>query len=80
MPICVAVNSDNTLAAVSPQPSDMSTCAYVMQTSADYLNNPLAVTAQDGAAIGTAILLVWAVAYAVRTVLSALSVADEPVT
>lgn len=78
MPLCVQVNSDNTLSAVSPQPADMGTCAYVVTTSAEHTNNPLALSAQDGGTIGTAILLVWACAYAIRAVLDALSTGDEP--
>lgn len=77
MAICVQVNSDNTLSAVSPQPADLGTCAYVVTTSAEYTNNPLALSAQDGAVISTAILLVWAGAYAVRAILSALNTSDE---
>lgn len=78
MALCVQVNSDNTLSAVSPQPADMGQCAYVVITSAEYVNNPLALNAQDGAAIGAAILLCWAGAYVVRSILAALNTGDEP--
>lgn len=78
MALCVQVNSDNSLSAVSPQPADMGTCAYVVTTSAEYTNNPLALNAQDGAVIGSAILLCWAGAYVVRAILAALSTGDEP--
>jgi len=76
--LCVQVNTDNTLSAVSPQPADMGTCAYVVTTSAEYVNNPLSLSAQDGGTIGTAILLVWAGAYAARAILAALNTSDEP--
>lgn len=78
MALCVQVNSDNTLSAVSPQPADMGTCAYVVTTSAEYVNNPLALNVQDGGTIGSAILLCWAGAYVVRAILAALSTGDEP--
>lgn len=77
MALCVQVNGDNTLSAVSPQPADLGTCAYVVTTSAEYFNNPLALSAQDGSVIGTAILLVWAGAYAIRAMLGVLATGDE---
>lgn len=78
MALCVQVNGDGSMSAVSPQPADLNTCAYVVQSSAEVLNNPLALSAADGATIGTAILLVWAGAYAVRAVLATLSSGDDP--
>ena len=78
MALCVQVNSDNSLSAVSPQPADMGTCAYVVTTSAEYTNNPLTLSVQDGGVIGSAILLVWAGAYVVRSILAALNTSDEP--
>lgn len=77
MALCVQVNGDGSMSAVVPQPSDLTTCAYVVQASAEYFNNPLSLSAQDGTTIGTAILLVWAGAYAIRAVLGALASADE---
>ncbi|WP_123957962.1 hypothetical protein [Cupriavidus necator] len=65
------------MSAVTPPPADLATCAYVVQSSAEFLNNPLALSAADGGAIGSAILLVWAVAYTIRAVLGALSSFDE---
>lgn len=78
MAVCVQVQGTGVLAVVSPQPADMSACAYVVQSAADYFNNPLLLSAQDGAAVGSAILLVWAGAYVVRAVLAALASGDEP--
>lgn len=66
------------MSAVTPQPADLSTCAYVVQSSAEHFNNPLALSAEDGGAIGSAILLVWAGAYAIRAVLGALASGDDP--
>ncbi|MDF3831822.1 hypothetical protein P3W85_02455 [Cupriavidus basilensis] len=77
MALCVQVNGSGALVAVSPQPADLSTCAYVVQASSEFLNNPLALSAGDGQTIGTAILLVWAVAYAIRAVLGALASGDD---
>ncbi len=76
MALCVQVNGDGSMSAVTPQPADLATCAYVVQTSAEHFNNPLALSAADGGTIGSAILLVWAGAYAIRAVLGALA-ADE---
>ncbi|XYI32386.1 hypothetical protein MNJPNG_09510 [Cupriavidus oxalaticus] len=77
MALCVQVNGDGSMSAVTPQPVDLGTCAYVVQSSAEHLNNPLALSATDGGAIGSAILLVWAVAYAIRAVLVALASGDQ---
>ncbi|MFJ1258838.1 hypothetical protein [Cupriavidus sp. CuC1] len=74
--MCVQVNGSGALVAVSPQPSDLSTCAYVVQASAEFLNNPLSLSAVDGQTVGTAILLCWAVAYGIRVVLVALAAGD----
>ncbi|SOY66726.1 hypothetical protein [Cupriavidus taiwanensis] len=77
MALCVQVEASGAVSVVNPQPADLSTCAYLVQTSAEYLNNPLALSAADGGAIGSAILLVWAVAYAIRSVLAALASGDQ---
>lgn len=77
MALCVQVEASGAVSVVNPQPADLSTCAYLVQTSAEYLNNPLALSAADGASIGSAILLVWAVAYTIRAVLAALASYDE---
>ena len=78
MALCVQVSGDGSLAVVNPQPSDMTQCAYVVQSSTEYFNNPLALSAQDGGTIGAAILLVWAGAYAIRAVPGSLSAGDDP--
>ncbi|SPD67817.1 conserved protein of unknown function (plasmid) [Cupriavidus taiwanensis] len=77
MALCVQVDGAGVVSVVSPQPADLSTCSHVIQSSAEYLNNPLALTAEDGQTIGTAIMLCWAVAYVVRVIISAMSSADE---
>lgn len=77
MALCVQVNGDGSVSVVNPQPADLTTCAYVVQSSAEFLNNPLALSAADGGVIGSAILLVWAGAYAIRAVLGALASGDE---
>lgn len=73
MAVCVQQDSQGYLFVVIPQPADLSTCSHVLQSSAEYLNNPLALTAEDGQTLGYSIMLVWAIAYAGRLVLELLS-------
>lgn len=73
MAVCVQQNSQGYLFVVTPQPADMSTCSHVLQSSAEYLNNPLALTAEDGQTLGFSIMLVWAIAYACRLVAEVIS-------
>ena len=77
MAICVQVEASGALSVVSPQPADLSTCTHVIQSAAEHLNNPLALTPEDGQTIGMGIMLCWVVAYAVRAIAAALSSADN---
>ena len=76
MAICVQADASGVLSVVSPQPADVSTCAYVLQTAGEVLNNPLALSAADGAQVGWGILTVWTAAWAGRMLIRALSVGE----
>ncbi len=73
MAVCVQVDGAGVVSVVQPQPADMSTCSHVIQSSAEYLNNPLALSVEDGQVIGYSILLVWALAYAARLAANAIT-------
>lgn len=77
MALCVQVDGAGVVSVVNPQPADLSTCSHVIQSSSEYLNNPLALSPQDGQVIGTAIMLCWAAAYVVRSIIAAINSADE---
>lgn len=74
--ICVQADSSGVLSVVSPQPADVSSCAYVLQTAGEFLNNPLAIGVADGTQIGWGILMVWSAAWVGRMLIRALSVGD----
>lgn len=73
MAVCVQQDASGYVQVVNPQPTDLSTCSHVLQSSAEHLNNPLALTAEDGQTLGYSIMLVWAIAYACRLVAEVIS-------
>lgn len=76
MTICVQVDTDGTIYAVQPQPAEVSACSYVLVSGDAALNSPFALTPEQGAQVGGAVLLVWAVAYVFRVLARVLNV-DE---
>ena len=54
--------------ADNPQPTDFSTCSFVIQSGAEVTLSPFALTTEQGAQIGAAILGLWAVAWVLRQV------------
>lgn len=72
MPTCAQAvqQADGSLALVlEPSVSDVSTCAYVVQSGSEVADSLVALTAEDGAAISTMIVSVWAAAWGVRAVI-----------
>lgn len=62
MSICVTTygyNGKTYITTVSPQPSDVSTCAYVLQTGAEAVSSPWRMTRAEGTQLGVAIALLW---------------------
>lgn len=74
MTICVQVDTDGTIYAVQPQPAEVSACSYVLVSGDAALNSPFALTPEQGAQVGGAVLLVWAVAYVFRVLARVLNV------
>ena len=62
MPMCATYNGTGQVTVVTPPPADMSTCALLIPTVGDSINDPFHLSAQDGLDISYAILTVWAVA------------------
>lgn len=66
---CVEIGEGGALIDVSPQPSDVTTCALVVASGYEhgqFSSSPWVLTEAQGAQIGGAILLVWAIAWVFR--------------
>lgn len=59
-----------------PQPADVTTCGSVLASATEIGQSPFALTTEQGAQIGGAILVVWAVAWVARVLIRALNI-DE---
>lgn len=64
--ICVAVDSNGVLYAVEPQPVSVIECGLVVSSGAAAVASPFHLTVEEGAQIGFAVLLIWALAYGFR--------------
>lgn len=77
--ICVATyNADGRSYVViaDPQPVDVTTCGAVLASPQEIGQSPFALTTEQAAQIGGAILAVWAIAWCVRMLVRALDI-DE---
>ena len=72
MPLCATYNGLNQVLIVTPPPADMSTCALLIPTVADSINDPFHLSAADGYAIAIAIVTVWCTGFAARALIRAL--------
>lgn len=66
---CVEIGKGGALIDVSPQPSDVTTCALVVASGYEhgqFSSSPWVLTEAQGAQIGGAILFVWAIAWVFR--------------
>ena len=75
--ICLVADVQGVLSVVQPQPADITTCTYVVGNYAEVANPWNQLTSADGALIGGAILVVWAVGYAFRVLIQFLKTLDE---
>lgn len=53
-----------------PGVTDFSTCAFVVQSGADYGNNFMSLSAEDGGLISAGIVSVWMAAFGIKTVIA----------
>lgn len=77
---CVEIGKGGALIDVSPQPSDVTTCALVVASGYEhgqFSSSPWVLTEAQGAQIGGAILFVWAIAWGIRALARALLHTDE---
>lgn len=73
MATCVKVLSDGKggpFLALDPSVSNVSTCAYVLQSGAEVGNSILSMSAEDGALLSAGIVSVWAMAFAIRSIVN----------
>lgn len=64
--ICATYNASGQVIVVTPPPADLSTCALLIPTPADGMNNPFILSASDGYAIAIAVVSIWAIGFAFR--------------
>lgn len=77
MAFCVQVGLDGAIYAVDPQPVVTDSCALVLVSGQNAGNHLLGLTAEQGAQIGSAILLVWAIAFSFRMIIRVFNVDDK---
>lgn len=66
--LCVNVNRSGEIVAVTPQPESFSDCSYVIVSGAYISNSPFSLTIEQAQQIGGAILLLWGVAFGIRSI------------
>lgn len=65
--LCVQVVG-GAVVPVDPQPADLTTCTLVIPGPLEVASSPFVMSLEDGAAIGVAIFVVWAIAYGFRII------------
>lgn len=68
---CVQVSGGGVLAVLDPQPADVSACTAVVLSGAEVQligASPFALSVEEGAQIGVAILVLWASAFLFRQI------------
>lgn len=76
MTVCVQVDSNRVVYVVDPQPVDTSACGFVLVSGHEANSSPWLLTVEQGSQVGSAILVVWALAFVFRVVIRSLNV-DE---
>ena len=72
MPACARAvqQADGSFALVlDPSASDLSTCAYVVQTGAELGNSLVSFSASDGALLSSGVISCWLAAYGIRSLI-----------
>lgn len=72
MPACARAvqQADGSLALVlDPSATDLSTCAYVVQTGAELGNSLVSFSASDGALLSSGVISCWVAAYGIRSLI-----------
>ena len=69
---CVIADEGGALVIQNPQPANLSECGMVVLSGSEAMGNPFALSTEEGAVIGTAIVAVWAVGFGIRAVIQTL--------
>jgi hypothetical protein len=72
MPVCARAvqQADGSLALVlDPSATDLTACAYVVQTGAELGNSLVSFSASDGALLSSGVISCWLAAYGIRSVI-----------
>lgn len=73
MPICavtVLQPDGSLLLALDPAVSDVSTCAYVVQSGAEVGGSILSLSIEDGGLISAGIVSCWALAWGIKSIIN----------
>lgn len=57
--------------------SNVSTCAYVVQSGAEVANSPFALSAEEGAYLSAMVIGCWITAYVIRAVINVIKGSTE---
>lgn len=75
--ICATYDGTGQVIVVTPPPSDLGTCALLIPSGSEGISNPFAFSAADGAAIASAIVLVWGAGFVGRALIRSLFLGDD---
>lgn len=73
MPVClrtVQQSDGSVLLALDPLATNLTACAYVVESGAELSNSLFSLTAQDGGIFSAGVIAVWIAAYGMRSVIS----------
>jgi hypothetical protein len=73
MPVCaqgIQQPDGKVLLALDPLATDLTACAYVVETGPEVGNSLLSMTAQDGGIFSAGVIAVWMAGYGIRSVIS----------
>lgn len=79
MSVCakiVRVNGDDFL-ALDPTQTDLTACAFVVESGTDIANNFFRMSGQDGAVFSAGVVACWFVAYSCKTVINLIRGSSE---
>lgn len=63
---CVVIDASGFVVDVDPQPSDFTTCTFVLQSGAEVVASPFALSLEDAGVLSVAFAGLWALAYCIR--------------
>lgn len=73
MPACLKSQqlADGSLVlAIDPLATDLTACAYVVESGAELANSLVNLTAEDGGLYASYVIAVWIVAYGIRSIIN----------